>query len=146
MPSKQEAVILAIQNALAAHPALVMREEVLPQECPPEGLINILDEDAVEVGYQLGSKVREWQRGIELEIVVFSSDVNELPDLIDAASTTAVELLMTGNYGDLITSIQIGAPQGADDIPMSDAVYLRGASIPATLFFETSDNPMERYT
>lgn len=146
MPTKQEAVILALADALAGHTAQVMREEVLPQECPAEGLINIVDEDPVEAGYQLGSGVREWQRQVELEIIVYSEDDTALTGLLDSAAAEAVGLLLAADFEGLISYILIGAAQGADDIPMADAVFLRGATVPVTLFYETSDNPMEMHT
>lgn len=146
MPSKQEAVVRAVENALQSHPAKISREEVLPQECPSEGLINILADDPVEAGYQLGAGLREWQRNIELELVVYSEDETTLNDLLDASVRRAAELLLSADYGDLISYSLIGPPEGADDIPMANAVYLRGASIGVTLFYETSENPMEMHT
>ncbi|WP_435659706.1 hypothetical protein [Leisingera caerulea] len=146
MPTKQEAVILALLDALSGHTAQVMREEELPQECPPEGLINVIDEDPVEDGFQLGAGVREWRRRVELELVVYSEDRDALPNLLDSAAIRAVDLLRAADFAGLITHVHFGAAEGADDIPMADAVYLRGATVPVTLFYETSDNPMEKHT
>lgn len=146
MPTKQEAVILALLDALSGHPAVVMREEELPQDCPPEGLINVIDEDPVEDGFQLGAGVREWRRRVELELVVYSEDRENLPGLLDLAASQAVDLLRAANFSGLITHIHFDAAEGADDIPMANAVYLRGATVPVTLFYETSDNPMEMNT
>ena len=45
-----------------------------------------------------------------------------------------------------ISFLLLGAPEGAEEIPMADIAILRGAVVPVTLFYETSDNPMEIQT
>lgn len=143
MPTKHEAVILALVEALQDHPAEVMREAVLPAACPAQGLLNVVDEDPVEAGFQLGTGVREWQRQFSLELVVTASDDDARKAALDAGLAVAADLLHGQTLDGLVTFLLIGPPEGADDIPMANAVDLRGAVVPVTLFYETSDNPME---
>lgn len=146
MPTRHEAVILALTGILQGQSSQVMREVVLPLECPAEGLVNVVAEDPVEVGIQLGTGVREYERKVSLELIVMASGSETLASVMDEKLPAIAQILHGSTLGGLIDYLLLNAPEDADDIPMQDAVNLRGAVVPVVLFYETSDNPMELQT
>ena len=146
MPTRHEAVILALLDSLQTLGAEVMREETLPINCPAAGIVNVLDEDPIEVGYRLGSGVREYERKVSLEVIVMASDGASRTEMIDQQLVAIAQILHGSDLGGLVSYLLLNAAENADDIPMQDAVNLRGAVVPVALFYETSDNPMELQT
>ncbi|WP_371398911.1 hypothetical protein [Marinovum algicola] len=144
MPSKHETAILALQAALAPHAATILREYELPEFCPPAGLINIVPGNAEEVGTRLGTGVREWQRPVELECVVQEADAAARDSAIDAALVSAATFLMADRtLGGAIDYLVPGAPEESEAVPMPGAESLKGSVLSVTLFYETTENPME---
>lgn len=144
MPSSHEAAIVALVAALADHPGEVMREEELPQYCPPEGLINAVPQDAEEADQHLGTGTREFDRVVELECVVQASSGTARDAALDEALQQAAALLLADtSLGGAVSYLRIEAPQGTDTVPMQGAESLKGAVLPVTLYYETPDNPME---
>ncbi len=144
MPSKHEAAIVALQGQLEAHEAAIFREHDLPEGCPLEGLINIVPGDPQEMGVRLGTGVREWQRGVELECVVQGADAATRDAAIDAVLTSAAALLMADRtLGGAVDFLVPGAPEESEAVPMPGAESLKGAVLSVALFYETPENPME---
>lgn len=144
MPSKHEAAIVSLQDILEAHSAEIFREHDLPEDCPPEGLINIVPGDPQEVGVRLGTGVREWQRSVELECVVQGADAAARDALIDAVLTEAATLLMADRtLAGAVDFLVPGAPEESEAVPMPGAESLKGSVLSVSLFYETPENPME---
>jgi hypothetical protein len=143
MPTKHEAITLALVAALSPHAARVMREQELPEYCPDEGLINVVPQDAEEEDQRLGTGVREFARVYELEVVVQDADETARAVALDAALAAAAGLLHGQLLGGLIDYLRLEAPQETEDVPMDGAASLKGAVLPVTVFYETPDNPME---
>lgn len=144
MASPHESAITALMLGLTTHPAVILREEDLPQLCPDEGLINLVPEDPEEQGQHLGTGTREWQRRVELECVVQHGDGAVRTTRIDTALSLAAALLVSDStLGGAVTWLRLDAPLDSDTVPISGAESLRAAVLPVTLFYETSDNPME---
>jgi hypothetical protein len=146
MPTRHEAILQDLEAVLSAHPAEVTLEQDLPGECPVGGLLNIQPEDPVEAGFVLGAGVREWRRDVSLELIVRDSDPQARREKFDAALVAIADLVMGADLSGKISFLLLGAPEGAEEIPMADIAILRGAVVPVTLFYETSDNPMEIQT
>jgi len=143
MTTVHENVVLALETALGAHTAEVLRERDLPATCPPEGLVNLVPGDPVEDGVRLGTGIREWRREIELEHLVTDRQAVTRNTLLDALLATTGQVLSGSTLGGAVDYLHLGPPQDADDVPMAGAETIRGAVVTVTLFYETSDNPME---
>lgn len=144
MPSTIETAIVALQSALSGHAATVLREADLPEECPPEGVINIVPSDPREVGRHLGVGRREWECVVELEAVVRGPDASSRNAALDAVLVAAADLLVADRtLGGAVDYLDLGGPTEIDVVPMLGAETLKGAVLTATLFYETTDNPME---
>ncbi|MEP0155248.1 hypothetical protein [Pseudophaeobacter sp.] len=146
MPTPHEAILDALMAELETHAADVIQEEELPQVCPANGLINLVPEDPVEAGVSLGTGAREWSRQVGLEVIVKHEDAASRRNAIEDALVQLAGLITGSSLGGTATYLLIGPPERADDIPMAGAVDLRGAVVSVTLFYETSDNPMETLT
>lgn len=143
MPSPHESITLALLAALAGHSATVLRERELPEFCPDEGVINLVPEDPVELDQRLGDAKREFSRGYDLEVVVQDADEVARAARLDSALTQIAQLLDGSNLGGAVDFLRLEAPQETEDVPMEGAASLKAAVMPITVFYETSDNPME---
>ncbi|MBB3995306.1 hypothetical protein GGR95_002961 [Sulfitobacter undariae] len=146
MLGRHESVIAGLMTALAAHPVPVSRQDELPRTCPPDGILNIVPQDPVETGFRLGTGRREWQRPVDLEMVVQGATNAERTVAIDALAGVVGALLTGSNLDGLVDYIDMSAPQQSSDVPMEGAESLLGSVIVITLFYETSINPMEIQT
>ncbi|WP_146592205.1 hypothetical protein [Puniceibacterium confluentis] len=144
MPSPHESAIAALLSALSGHAATVIRESDLPVDCPDAGLVNVVPEDPEDVGQHLGTGTREWERPVDLETVVRGPDAATRDAALDAALVSLAALLLADRtLGGAVDWIEVGAPQENEAVPMMGAETLKGAVLPVTLFYETTDNPME---
>lgn len=143
MTTRQEAILEALLAALSPHPAQVIREEVLPQRCPEAGLVNLVPGDPVEQGVHLGTGTREWMAQHSLECVVQAPDAAQRNAALDALLAALPDLLADPTLGGLADFLLIGAPESADHVPIEGAATAKGCVVPITVFFETSQNPME---
>lgn len=144
MPSPHESAVAALQTALAGHTATVLREHDLPVVCPAEGLVNIAPGNPEDVGARLGVGVREWEATVDLEHVVQGADASTRDAAMDALLVeTAALVLADRTLGGAVDWIEVGGVQASDTVPMQGAESLKGAVLPVTLFYETTDNPME---
>ncbi|MDO6587702.1 hypothetical protein Q4543_19505 [Salipiger sp. 1_MG-2023] len=144
MPSPHEAPVLALLTAIAGHVASVMREHDLPIACPDQGLINLVPGDPQEEGVRLGAMAREWVREIDCELVVHGATAAARADALDAALVSLSTLVLADRQlGGAVDWIEVGAPQQTEAVPMQGAETLAGAVLPVTIFYETTDNPME---
>lgn len=144
MASPHETALLALQAALAGHGATIIREPDLPLSYPDGGLVNLAPANPVEEGVRLGTGVREWSREVDLEHVVQGADaVQRDADLDLALVRTAALLLADQTLGGAVDWLELSAPKESESVPMPGAETLKGAVLVATLFYETTHNPME---
>ncbi|APZ53744.1 hypothetical protein [Salipiger abyssi] len=144
MPSKHEAAILALQSALSGHASDILREQDLPVECPENGVINIVPGDPEDVGAHLGTGRIEWQRPVELEAVVQGTEAAARNAEMDAAlGDVAARLVADRTLAGAVDYLLLSAPEESDTVPMQGAESLKGAVLTVTLFYETTENPME---
>lgn len=142
--TRHEAIVQALMAALGGVSAELMREEVLPIKCPDAGVLNVVPGDPEEVGFILGTGRREYERPVQLELVVRGADqttrITRLEALLAAiAEPLVADLTLAGAVDHLL----VDAPVDVENIPMEGASALKGAVVQLTLFYETSDNPME---
>ncbi|EPX82099.1 hypothetical protein [Salipiger mucosus] len=145
MPSPHEAAVVALEQVLAIYsPIAVMREEELPIACPAAGLMNIRPEDPEEEDQRLGSGIREWSRLIEIECVVQADTSDRRNELLDNMLTSVAGFLLANRtLGGAVDYLQPGAPENSEVVPMEGTDSLKGAVLPVTIYYETTDNPME---
>lgn len=144
MASPHETALLALQAALAGHGATIIREPDLPLSYPDGGLVNLAPANPVEEGVRLGTGVREWSREVDLEHVVQGADaVQRDADLDSALARTAALLLADQTLGGAVDWLELSAPKESESVSMLGAETLKGEVLVATLFYETTHNPME---
>ncbi|QFS83984.1 hypothetical protein [Roseivivax sp. THAF197b] len=143
MPSPQETITLALVDALAPHIATILRKRELPEICPLNGLINVMPEDPREEGERLGDGVREWSQVFTLEVVVQNADETARSTALDTALREIATLLIGSNLGGAVDYLRLDAPQESEVVPMDGAASLKAATMPVTVFYETTQNPME---
>lgn len=144
MPTKHEGIAQALLAALEAGcSAQVMREEELPVRCPAEGVLNLRPDDPQEDDQHLGTGVREWSRVFELEVVVQGAEEADRTTAFDALMVELGVIFDGLSLGGLVSHLELSAPEGVDEVPMEGAETLKGATVPVTAFYETTNNPME---
>lgn len=143
MATRHEAAVLALRAALAGLPAQVLRQEVLPQRCPPGGVVNLVPKEPEEQDRRLGSGVIEWRRAVDLEVVVQAATSDQRAAALDALLAQIGEALFGQRLGGLVDYLDLGPPVEAEMIPMEGAQALAGATVEVALLYETSGNPME---
>ncbi|MBU2960064.1 hypothetical protein KO516_04315, partial [Citreicella sp. C3M06] len=63
---------------------------------------------------------------------------------LDVALVSLSALVLADRQlGGAVDWIEVGAPQQTEAVPMQGAETLAGAVLPVTIFYETTDNPME---
>lgn len=143
MPTKHEAILLALQASLSGLSAVVVRQEILPPRCPPSGVVNLVPKDPEEQDRRLGANIIEWRRAVDLEVVVQAATTELRAVALDAALAEIGAALFGSRLGELVDYLDLGPPVEADMIPMEGAHALAGATVEVALFYETSGNPME---
>lgn len=146
MTTRHEAITVALVAALAGHPSEVMREQDLPQRCPAAGILNVVPQDPVGAGTRLGAGIMEWSRAYHFELVVQGADAASRNQQLDASIAQIGAILHGATLGGAIDYLDLGPPTEADHVPMEGAASLKGAVVVATVFYETSDNPLEEQT
>lgn len=146
MPTMHEAVALSVFAALAqafgqSGDPIPTRSAVLPEDCPPEGLINLRMEDPVEDGRVFGAPSREWSRVAAVEIVAQHSDETELRARFDALAgkvgTLHSQTLAGVDYFDLSAVVD------AEDPPIMGDAPVQAGVVQIALYYETGENPLE---
>ncbi|SLN61752.1 hypothetical protein ROG8370_02844 [Roseovarius gaetbuli] len=137
MPTTRETILAALHARLQPLPALVLRDEVLPERIPPSGLIILRDGQPGEPEVTLSPPRYHYQHRAELEVVVQApNDRATAFDTLIAAIGTALESDRT--LGGLCDWVEAEAPQPAD-LPVEGAAGLKAAVIPVVLHYSTDD-------
>lgn len=146
MPTVHEALALRLHAALVLAFAeegdpIPTRDLGLPDDCPPEGLINLRFEDPVEEGRAFGVPSREWSRIAAVEIIAQDSDEELLRARFDALVVKVGAL-----HGQTIAGVdhlELSAIVDVEDPPIEAAASVRAGLVQITLYYETGDNPLE---
>ena len=146
MTTRHEAIVQGLVTALSAHAATVEREPDKALVVPAGGLITVTLGDPDETGFQLGTGIREWERVIVLGHVVDADSADARNAAVDAALSQTAMILNGSALGGLVDYLLLGPPLEPENMPFKGADSLRGTLVQVTLFYETSDNPMETQT
>lgn len=146
MTTRHEAIVQALVAALAAHPAVIEREPDKDLSVTDSGLVTVTLGDPEEIGFQIGTGIREWERVIVLGHVVDADSAAARNAAVDAALTQTSAILHGSTLGGLVDFLLLGPPLEPENMPFKGADSLRGTLVQVTLFYETSDNPMETQT
>ncbi len=144
MKTKHESVAELLLAKIQEVAADATREDELPGECPPDGVVNLVLEAPRELGRQLGTGVREISRLALIEVVVQAANDTDRRAKLEARLVDFGGLLsglLPSEIG--VDFIDVGEPVEPEVIPMNGAASLRGITIPVELLYETSNNPME---
>jgi hypothetical protein len=137
------AAVAAIESRyLAPEDPLVTREIDLPERVPLQGLVNLRFADPVELGRAFGLG-REWSRACTLEIVVQANEPALRIARYEAILGRLGALHSAQGLAGVVDYIDLGAPYESEVIPVEGASSVRAGMVDLTLFYMTSENPME---
>jgi hypothetical protein len=136
MPTPRETILAALHARLSALPALVLRDEILPERIPATGLIILRDGQPGEPEVTLSPLRYHYQHRAELEVVIQAPNgrASAFDDLI-AAIGDVLEADRT--LGGLCDWIEPGAPASVD-LPVEGAAALKAAVITVVLHYTTT--------
>ena len=145
MTTRHQAALDALETLLAgACTARVEIADALPEDCPPEGLVMLVGQPWELIGRQLSPPRREYERPIDLQIVVTGQTTAARDAALDAIFVQIGAALDGEKLGGLVDYINLAEPELIAEIPMQGAASLKGAALPAVLSYQTSDNQMEQ--
>lgn len=136
MPTTFETVLAALHTRLQSLAALTLRDEVLPERIPAEGLIILRDGQPGEPEVTLSPLRYHYQHRAELEVVVQAGTgrATAFGSLI-AAIAEALEADRT--LGGLCDWVEPEAPASVD-LPIEGAAALKAAVITVILHYSTT--------
>lgn len=136
MPTTRELVLAALHTRLSALAALTLRDAVLPERIPSDGLIILRDGQPGEPEVTLSPLRYHYQHRVELEVVVQASTgrASAFDDLV-AAIGAALDAERT--LGDLCDWVEAEAPASVD-LPIEGAAALKAAVITVVLHYTTT--------
>ncbi len=146
MPSVHEAIAARFMSALVACFAepgdpVVTREMVLPEDCPPEGLVNLRMQDPVEEDRVLGVPAREWSRIAAVELVAQDAGEEVPRGRFDALALKVGRL--HGQPIEGVDYLDLSAVVDAEDPPILGDAAIQAGVVQITLYYETGENPLE---
>lgn len=135
MPTTRETILAALHTRLLPLTALVLRDAVLPERIPADGLIILRDGQPGEPEVTLSPLLYHYQHRAELEVVVQAgTDRASAFDTLIAAIGLAFEADRT--LGGLCDWVEPEAPASVD-LPIEGAVTLKAAVITVVLHYST---------
>ena len=146
MPTVHEALATRLMAALStcftdAGDPVVTREVILPEDCPPEGLVNLRMQDPVEEDRVLGVPAREWSRIGAVEIVAQHADEAALRALFDDLARKIGGLVGQAIEG--VDYFDLSAVVDAEEPPILGDAPVQVGVVQVTLYYETGENPLE---
>ena len=138
--TKREAIMLALFARLQTITGpKVLRNEVLPEKVPPEGLLILRDGDPGDPEIMLSPLSYYWERRAEIEVIVTAADQagrdQKLDDLIlQIGQAVAVDRTLDGTC-DYAAAF---APQ-TGDIVVDGMQPFRTAIVPIDLIYTSAD-------
>ena len=136
MPNIRETILNELHARLSALPATALRDEVLPERVPAEGLLILRDGEPGEPEVTLSPFAYHYQHRAEVEAVVQGTDRNANFDTLTAGVGAA--LASDRTLGGLCDWVEAEAPRPVD-LPVDGAASLKAAVIPVVLHYTASD-------
>jgi hypothetical protein len=136
MPTSREIILATLHVRLQPLAALTLRNAVLPERIPPDGLIILRDGDPGEPEVTLSPLRYHYQHRAELEVVVHGTDRDATFDILITSIGTAVETDRT--LGGLCDWVEAEAPAPVD-LPVEGAASLKAAVITVVLHYSVPD-------
>jgi hypothetical protein len=136
--SKRESVFDALQVLLVAGlDAPVLRDDVLPEMLPADGLLIIRDGEPGEPEVTMSPLMYHYEHRAEIEVLVQSGNDRAAPfDALLLQIGTALAANRT--LGGLCDWMEASAPSSVD-LPIEGAEAIKAAIIQVTLHYSTSD-------
>lgn len=154
MTDRRETAIAQVKTLLdtlatAAGPT-VTRAEVLPDEIPAGGLVNLAEGEPEEVEETLGIVTRHWAERLEIELLVQASTGEARATALAALAAqvaTALDIDPDAGgdptLGGVVDYARLGQLAGVDDLRIPGAEGIKAAVLPLDLDYTTGRNPME---
>lgn len=134
--TRREAVLSALFEGLTELPALVRRNEVLPERIPPEGLLILRDGDPGEPEVTLSPLTYHFEHRAELEAILQGTDRDMRFDAL--CQGIAALLAADRTLGGHCDWVEAEAPRPVD-LPVDGAAPLKAAVIPVVLHYSAPD-------
>jgi len=140
--TKREAVLSALLDHLAAVPdATVLREHVVPERIPPEGLIILRDGDPGEPQVILSPLIWLWEHRASIEVFAAGATPELRASAVDdLLAALGAALASDRTLGGLCDWVQSGAPS-VEEIAEEGMRPIRAALVPVHLVYG-SDDPL----
>jgi len=136
MPTTRETIFSALHARLQSLPALILRDEVLPERIPAAGLIILRDGQPGEPEVTLSPVRYHYQHRAELEVVVEAGNGRASAfDTLIAAIGSALDADRT--LGGHCEWVEPEAPASVD-LPVEGAAALKAAVITVVLHYTTT--------
>ncbi|TGN62348.1 acyl-CoA transferase [Paracoccus liaowanqingii] len=136
MPTTREAIFAALLARLQPLAAAVLRDEILPERIPPQGLIILRDGQPGEPEVTLSPLRYHYQHRAELEVVVQAG--SNRPSAFDTL-IAAIGSVLTADptLGGLCDWVEPEAPVPVD-LPVEGAAAIKAAVITVVLHYTTA--------
>jgi len=137
MMSKRETILQALHSVLLGLPQAALRDGILPERIPPDGLFILRDGEPGEPEVTLSPLAYHYEHKAEIEAIVHVADNRDANfDIMTSALGAALHADRT--LGGLCDWIEAAAPQ-IIDMPVEGAAAFKAAIIPVHLHYTTSD-------
>jgi len=140
MPTIRETILQALLAALETVPnATVLREEVLPERLPADGLVILRDGDPGAPEVTLSPLAYHYEHRAEIEVIMQgktpAARANTFDTLVQAIGAALTTDRALGGFCDWI---EAQAPQPVD-LPVEGGAALKAAIVPVILHYTTAD-------
>ena len=139
MPTIREQILSALLARLEAVPdAMVKREAPLPETVPAGGLIILRDGDPGDPEVLLSPVTYFWEHQTEIEVIIQRGAADDSAALDALLMAVGNALAADRSLGGLAEWLDWGAPK-TSDLAIDGAAALRGATVPVTIHYRSSD-------
>ena len=136
MPTTRETILTALHARLVTLPAIVLRDEVLPERIPAPGLIILRDGEPGEPELTLSPLRYHYQHRAELEVIV-QAGTGRASAFDALIAATGAALAADRTLGGLCDWVEPEAPASVD-LPVEGAAALKAAVITVVLHYTTT--------
>jgi len=137
MPTTRETILAALHSQLQVLDAEVLRNAVLPERVPSEGLLVLRDGEPGEPEVTLSPLRYHYQHRVEIEAIVQKAEGRDAAFDWLVASLGAV-IAADRMLGGLCDWVEAEAPRPVD-LPVEGAAALKAAVIPVILHYSLHD-------
>ena len=139
MPSVREQILCAVLARLETVPAAtVKREAPLPETVPAGGLIILRDGDPGDPEVVLSPVTYLWEHQTEIEVILQRGQDDDSVALDVLLMAVGTALAADRSLGGLAEWLDWGAPK-TSGLAIDGAAALRGATVPVTIHYGSSD-------